>query len=68
MEHLVCKCDTEYDVEEMGTPGWRRERIDARCEVCGTVLKRWEPNVHYALIMTNRGTYRKAGGSGNVPV
>jgi hypothetical protein len=55
MEHLVCKCGAEYDVEELGTPGWRRDQIDARCEICGAVLKRWNTNVHYALIVTKRG-------------
>jgi hypothetical protein len=59
MEHLAC--GAEYDVEELGTPGWRRDRIDARCEVCGAVLKRWNANVHYALIMTKHGDHRKAG-------
>jgi hypothetical protein len=61
MEHLICKCGAEYDIEEMGTPGWLRERADVRCEVCGTVLKPWDPNVHYILIMTKRGHGRKAG-------
>jgi hypothetical protein len=61
MEHLVCKCSTEYDVEELGTPGWRRERVDSRCEVCGAVLKPWNANVHYTLIMTQYGPHRKAG-------
>jgi len=61
MEHLVCNCGAEYDVEEMGTPGWPRARVDARCEVCGTALKPWNANVHHTLIMTKRGPDRKAG-------
>ena len=60
MEHIVCKCGAEYDVEELGTPGWRRDRIDARCEVCGAVLKPWNASVHYTLIMTEAGPHRKA--------
>jgi hypothetical protein len=61
MERLVCKCGAEYDVEEMGTPGWRRDPVDVRCELCGTVLKPWNPNVHYTLIMIKRDRDRKAG-------
>jgi hypothetical protein len=61
MEHLVCKCGAEYDVEEMGTPGWRRTPFEARCELCGTELKPWNPNLHYILIMTKYGIDRKAG-------
>jgi hypothetical protein len=61
MEHLICKCGAEYDVEEVGTPGWRRDPADAHCEVCGTVLKPWNANVHYTLFMTKYGPDRKAG-------
>jgi hypothetical protein len=61
MEHVVCECGSEYDVEELGTTGWSRDPVDVRCEVCGTALKPGNANVHYILIMTKRGHDQKAG-------
>jgi hypothetical protein len=50
------------DVGLIGSPtGHIREmEHDARCELCGTVLKPWNPNAHDTLIMTKYGADRKA--------
>jgi hypothetical protein len=60
MEHLVCKCNSEYDVDEVATRGWRCNPIDTPCEVCGAILKPWIADVYHILIMTKRGPDRKA--------
>jgi hypothetical protein len=56
MEKLVCEtCKSEYDVHEVDTRGWDREPADELCEVCGAVLKRFDPERQPVLVLTKRG-------------
>jgi hypothetical protein len=58
---ITCaNCDSQYDVYTVGTKGWPRERADASCEVCGTVLVRFDPDYHPILVLTKRGHLKAA--------
>ena len=54
MEHLDCKCGSEYDVE--GTTGRSRDPVMRAATFCGIAQNPGRlTNVHYTLIMTKHG-------------
>ena len=56
MEKLICQtCKSEYEVHDVDTRGWGREPADELCEICGAVLKRFEPDRKPILVLTKRG-------------
>ena len=61
MQHLTCsKCRSEYDLKRIFARDWRHEPHDTRCEVCGTVVNRWDSDHEDILIMTKRGEHADA--------
>lgn len=60
MEHIACEaCKTEYDLRTIEVIGWRLPPHKTVCEVCNSVLKDWEEDREYILIMTKRGSVRE---------